>query len=239
MAYVVPLEGYQPSARDDDLPWVGARVYEAADAAGPFTSLIDTFEFATDTRVTPTGLDPDPAAPRERAFTTAAATLPAGWYLVVFFDAAGSTEPTSPVFHGGPVVPSSRQVARFIRARTLVNGAEVGDFTTATNPTADQVEEYVQNAAGDVIAEVGRVIPAGAQDLARYVIAIGAALLIEANSEEINEARYDRLKALYDERLARLNAAVEDVEAGGEPGSEAGAGVLPLGLFPAATRLDW
>lgn len=236
MSTVVPFEGYTPSARTDGLPWLGARVWESATVDGTYAQ-IDAFAFATDPRVEPSGLDVDPENPRERSFTTAIALLPVGWYKVVFYDASNNLEPTDPVYHGGPILPGVQQVAHFLRARTMGAGGQLNVFTAFTDPTIDQVEDYIQSAAADVISTVGRDIPVQASDLARKVIEVSAAMLIELGSEDINEVRYDRLKTLYDERLARLFEAV--VEYGGdvidpieEDGESAGAlgTPLPLGI---------
>lgn len=236
MSYVVTFTDYTPGPRDDAQPWTSARIEEAGTAGGPW-ALIDT--------VTLSPVDTDPANPAARSFTTHNATLPAGWYRIVWLDDVAREQPTAPEFNGGAVTPSVQQVASFLRARTIGDGGgQTGTFLNATDPggptdpTRDQVGDYIAEAAGDVIAEVGRVIPAGAQDLFRRVVTIGAALLVEVNSEQVNEARYDRLKTLYDERLARLNEAVQEVDAGGDPG-DVDDRVMPLGLFPAATPLDW
>lgn len=163
-----------------------------------------------------------------------------------YHDAAGLQEPTDPVYRGGPITPSTRQVAQFIRARTIVNGGEQGYFDAATSPTDDQVESYIQTATADVISTVGRIIPASAQDIARQVIAIGTAMVIEVGSEDVNEARYDRLATMYELRLARLLAAV--VDAGGavvdplptDPSAVFSGPPYPLGLITGrGNGRDW
>lgn len=224
MAYVVRLTDFQPSARDD-APWIGADMYESLTADG-FGAKIDEFDFATNPRVRPAGVDVDPDTlspdtpgtwtnPFPRSFTTSAATLPAAWYWLSFYDAAGQEEPTEPIFKGGVVAPSTRQVAQLLRGRTIAMGGPLGEFTPTTDPTIDEAEAAVQTATADVIAATGRMIPTEANDVARQVIAIGAAMVIEVGSEEVNEARFDRLQAMYDARLGRLIASV--IDAGGTP----------------------
>ena len=88
---VVSLSDYVPPARYDEpipLPWTAAQIGESATQDGPFTT-IDTLTFATP--------DPDPTKPGPRNLTTVNATLPQGWYLVTFLDAAGHPFVTSPV----------------------------------------------------------------------------------------------------------------------------------------------
>jgi hypothetical protein len=213
MTYVVRFEDYTPSPRTDQ-PWTGINVYESASADGPFNVVLDTFAIADDSRMIPQGLDPDPSNPIARSFTTSYAALQFGWYVVEFFDPSSNIVRTDPVFHGGPITPSVSQVAQFLRARTMGAGGQLNTFTAFTDPNIDQVESYIQSAATDVVSKVGRVIPPEASDIARRVIEVNAAMLIEIGSEDINEARYDRLKTLYDERLARLFEAV--VEYGGD-----------------------
>lgn len=235
MTYVITFNDYQPSPRTDAV-WTGARVYESSSPTLAGTE-IDNFAFASDARVTPLGLDVNSLNPAQRTFTTTAGTLLTGWYTVVFYDAAGLQEPTEPLFKGGPITPTVQQVAQFLRARTMGAGGQLNTFTSTTNPNVDQVEAYIQSATADIVSHVGRAIPAQASDLARKVIEVGTAMLIELGSEDVNETRYDRLKALYDERLQRLFEAV--VEYGGDvidpiPVDQGGILVLgtplPLGL---------
>lgn len=230
MPYVVSFNDYVPSSRTD-VPWIGAKIRESA-TPNQMGDIIDNFAFASDPRVVPAGLDLSPSLPASRSFTTTSGTLVTGWYTVVFYDAAGVEEPTEPLFKGGPITPSVQQIASFLRARTMGAGGQLGTFTALTDPNIDQVEGYIQSAAADLVTSVGRVIPAQASDLARKVLEVGTAILIEVGSEDINEARYDRLKTLYDERLQRLFAAV--VEYGGDvidpiPTGEDGEVITPTG----------
>jgi hypothetical protein len=161
-----------------------------------------------------------------------------GWYRATFLDGIGGEQPAGIVDGGvANLVPSVQQVARFLRARTTGDGGELGVFTTATNPSVDQVEQYIETATRDVIAEVGRRVPPGALDLFRAVVIVGTAVLIEINSEMINDRRLTALTAMYDQRLARLLEAVQDVEQGVDSGTTDGA--LPLGLAPCNSRWDW
>jgi hypothetical protein len=244
MPYVVTFNDYQPSSRTDAV-WIGARVLESASPTIAGTE-IDDFPFVNDARVVPVGLDVNPLNPASRTFSTNVATLATGWYTVVFYDAAGLEEPTEPLFKGGPVVPSVQQVAQFLRARTMGAGGQLNTFTTTTDPNIDQVESYVQSATADVVSHVGRSIPAQASDLARKVIEVGTAMLIELGSEDVNETRYDRLKTLYDERFQRLFEAVveyggdviDPIPEPGQPGSQVLGTPLPLGLKPAQGWTD-
>lgn len=85
---IVSLTDYIPEARYDGLPWTHARIEEAAAAGGPWTA-IDTKTLAP--------VDADPSAPLTRSFTTTLATLYAGWYRIVWTDAALQESATPPV----------------------------------------------------------------------------------------------------------------------------------------------
>lgn len=85
---VVTFLDYVPLEREDSLPWTQARIDEGTSSDGPWTT-IDT--------ITLDPVEPDPANPLPRSFTTALATLASGWYRVVFLDAAGDEEFTDPV----------------------------------------------------------------------------------------------------------------------------------------------
>lgn len=230
MSYRRTFEHYTPSARASaDGAWTRVLIREGSSA--------DALTQIDDQALNP--VDTDPTAPATRTIVTTLATLPVGWYDLTFTATDGSQEPTSPVFFGGGLAPSAAQLAQFLRARTDRRyGGETGTFTATSSPTLDQAESYIQDAAGDVVAEVGRIIPVGAHDLFRTVVKIGAALLVEVNSEQINEPRATRLQAMYDARLARLTNAVQDVEAGGDPG-QVDDRAMPLGTFPCPVPLEW
>lgn len=84
----VNFEDYVPPARFDGIPWTDARIREALTPGGTRT-LIDTVSLGT--------VDPDPANPAPRSFTTNAGTAPDRWYDVIFVDGAGNvSEPTLP-----------------------------------------------------------------------------------------------------------------------------------------------
>jgi len=83
---VVTFSDYKPPPRYDSLPWVGVRIREAADPAGPWVAIEDI------AFINP---DADPAAPALRSFTTELATLASGWYTIAFYDESGDETPPS------------------------------------------------------------------------------------------------------------------------------------------------
>lgn len=89
MSHVVTFTDYTPGARADGLPWTHVRFDEAPAATGPWAT-IDTQALDP--------VDADPAAPATRALlTTEQATLPVGWYRLVWVDANGDIQVTDPV----------------------------------------------------------------------------------------------------------------------------------------------
>lgn len=233
--YVHSFDGFTPSARFDATAWTTVRVEESADKTGPWTA------YAHGT-LTPT--DTDPTEPQARSFTAPGATLAAGWNRVVFLDAGNNEQPTRPVYVGALWKPGSRDVARLTRNRTFAGGGRITDFLDETDdggptdPSREDVLELIDDAASDVMSRVALVIPPGAASVAQHVATVGTAMLIELGSEDFDQDRYDRLKALYDARLAQLLDAAQDEATGGEVG-DADDRVTAVGSFPAGgTRWD-
>jgi hypothetical protein len=229
---VVTLNEYRPLPRADHVAWISARIQEAPTSDGPWT-LIDTVALAP--------VDTDPEHPLLRSFTSDAATLDEGWYRVIFADATGATSPpTSPV----PNVPRQmanrptvRRVAAILRVRPKTAGGTTLDtFTEDTNPTAEQVEQYIDEALGEVMAQTGTTIPEELADFVAGTVAVRAAQFVELGYPEVlGTARtsFTELETIYKDRLPWLLEAIQeaqegDVEAGGG-GADAAWG------FPAAT----
>lgn len=98
MGYVVSLYDFRPGDRYDEAPWTEARIEEAAAKAGPFEQ-IDVQAL--------TPVDTDPTSPLSRNFTTGEATLPSGWYRVIFADAAGGLQQSDAVYFPGTGIAAS------------------------------------------------------------------------------------------------------------------------------------
>ena len=199
---VVTFEGFTPPPRYDASahPWTQVRVEESATATGTFTA-IETIALS------PT--DANPALPATRSFTTTHATLAAGWYRVVFLDAAASeSPPTTPIQNSGDPTAATRptvaQVALKVLARTRVSGQRVlGTFTPAdTDPadrtmiTLEQAEALIDAGVQRVHGRAGAVAPDLA-DLAKDVAAEYAAAQIEAALAPEASAAADSAYALH------------------------------------------
>lgn len=110
MSYVVTLEDYEPPARYDATPWTRVRFEEAPASAGPWTQIAD---------VALSPVDSNPAQPQSRNLTTNAATLAAGWYRVIFADAASNVSaPSEPVDSPSPSALTRERLARLTDAAT-------------------------------------------------------------------------------------------------------------------------
>lgn len=89
MPQVITFEDFIPSPRFDGIPWTEARIEEAATPAGPWAQ-IDVIALVP--------VDPDPANPMIRNFTTQLAGAGELWYRIIFADASGDVlEPTTPI----------------------------------------------------------------------------------------------------------------------------------------------
>jgi hypothetical protein len=148
LSYVRNFVGYRPGERDDGLPWTTAKIYEAPDVSGAPGSwtLIDT--------ITLSPVDTDPTEPAVRNLTTTHATLTVGWYRVIFTDAAGDQELTTPVAY--PPVDTPYFTPAEIRARY----SALANTTTYPDATIDarrlEVEERLERLCD--VAFVPRVV---------------------------------------------------------------------------------
>lgn len=233
MSYVLTFEDFQPSLRVDGNPWTSARIEEAATQDGTFLP-IETFQLSP--------VDTDPANPASRTFTTSHATLPSGWYRVVFVDDANGMSPSEPVYHAAgwsAYLPTVTDVAELIPSRAKGEFGRLATFTADTQPTADQVEKTIWRAAGKVASRLGHHVPAALLDSAREVVALRAAMFVELTyfGDQIRSDKgpYAELKELYTEALAdywqdKKNLGT-DLEAG-TVDDLSGAG-LPSYVFPA------
>jgi hypothetical protein len=88
MPFARSFESYSPPRRYDGQAFTSAEVREAATREGSYTT-VQTFALFP--------LDADPSAPQSRNFTTTAATLVDGWYIIRWVDAAGSTFDSDPI----------------------------------------------------------------------------------------------------------------------------------------------
>lgn len=134
--------------------------------------------------------------------------------------------------------PTTADVGALLRARTKdENGNEVGDFTADTRPTGDQVEALIATASQDLADSLAVAVPEELFGAARRVSAYAVALEIELGyyPEQINTGRspYAQLKAIYDERLLALRAALS-ASGGDVPGTDVDTPQSPVWAFPSA-----
>jgi len=138
---IVSLTDYTPEPRFDGLPWTAARIEEASSAGGPWTG-IET--------ITLNPVDPDPSDPASRSFTTSLATLTAGWYRIVWIDAALLESAT----------PAVQNVFPFASASDLA--ARLG--LTFTTDEAARATTLLQLATGFIQQETAQTISLVADD---------------------------------------------------------------------------
>ena len=224
--YVVTFEDFTPPPKFDGIPWNQIHIQESALSSGPWVE-IDVQNL--------TPLDSDPTEPMARAFSTDKATLPNGWYQIIFSDPAASTAlPTVPIQNVPdetmPYLPTLADIGAIMRARTkTVNGDEIGTFTDETRPTGEEVNRIILQAANDVTSTYDTDIPVAAYRWATQAITYRAAKLIEISyfPEQIATGRspYPEYNALFDEALGWLATAI-----GRETAEESGVEVLSPGM---------
>lgn len=207
---VVTLRDFTPIPRYDDKPWTHVTIEEGPTEDGPWTALGDIDLLPVDT---------DPKYPASRDFTIENATLADGWYVVTFKDEDGDQQlPIEPVHYipdeAEPYRPLVSDVAELLRARTKDKyGNEVGNFTADTRPNQEQVQELIDQATDDIVADLDTDIPASAYRYVKRLITIRAAMEVELSywPEQTNTDRsaYRNLKELFDEQLIRVTNAVE------------------------------
>lgn len=211
MGYSVTFYEYTPAARAAGSPWTHVRFEEAGDnRRGPWTQ-IETQSLSP--------VDADPTEPIARTLTTDNATLYPGWFRLVWIDASGGEEPTEPEYAGDATRPSVREVAALMPDRTTVDGGgEARTFTTATSPTAEEVEGLIDVVLDSIDPRVPDGASAEVERAARRVVTFTTAILVESGNWgeqlEPNEARvalWERLLASYE---ATLDLAANMNEAG-------------------------
>jgi hypothetical protein len=174
---IVSFADYTPPARFDSIPWTEVRIEENDNAVLADTvnwTQIDALDLATDT--TPAGLDPDPAAPEARSFTTSlASSTPELWYRVIFADGSANVSLPSLAIQNIEVVdpyattdeffriikktnPSTEQVAaaqRDLATATLEINAEI-DFSSSHDPLGPDELALVNGVCLDRAADLWR-----------------------------------------------------------------------------------
>jgi hypothetical protein len=223
---------------------VGARIQQSADLDGEPTGGFTTIE----TYVIPDYADP--ANPPYMSLTTNNGTFIPGWYRIRFNDAGPGEEYTSPLFYDAiSYRPSTRDVAVHIKNRTVDNlNNFVGDFTTTTVVTAQEVEELILKGEQRVLRRLdvdpNEPIPTESHEAIKNLIALYAAMLVELTkfSEQVttNRSPYPQLKVLFDEQLAELREDVRGIVEDDPGGTGVGSGMAVF-TFPedAGGMINW
>lgn len=218
MSVVHTFRGVQAPVRGDAEVWTQVRVEESVDKVA-FTTA------ATMVLVPP---ETDPALPvpdRTITFESLDASI---WFRLVWIDVDGDVSPPTDWVSDDSYVadpewmPTPEEVAPLVRARLKnTGGAEVATFTDSgtTRPSRSQVLELIRQAVGDVQARVGTVPPI-LESIAKYIAALGTAMLIELSffPEQVAQGRspYDQYEKMYDKRIAALIEAAEEIAATGD-----------------------
>lgn len=148
------------------------------------------------------------------------------------------------------MLPSTADVAALTRTRTqprVGGGADTGDFTAFTVPTAAQVDVLIARAGRAVEAVLGTLdrvtedAPAGISlaGAIRDLIAVRAAAELERSYFGSTGDMYKSLVDQYDGDLKRLTEAMREYGVDGT--MDAGDGLLPMasGLDECTPRTTW
>jgi len=141
MTYVKTIDDTSPVPRGDGLPFTLALFQEAPDVAGvpgawttrsTITLATGASSPASSGGVTPTGNDPDPAAPMLRDITTTAATIASGgWYRIVWQDAATNQSEGAPVQDDLLAAPNLYATSAELKATLSMTGETFADADIA------------------------------------------------------------------------------------------------------------
>jgi hypothetical protein len=240
MPRMVGLADFRPSERFDGQPWTQVRVEEADDPAGMWSK-------ASEATLEP--IDEDPAKPGLRSVSTSVAKA---WARLVFIHEEEEDAPRAAVFVDGPsFLPTISDVASILRARTysgkhpdpenpmavVAGGVQLGEFTTDTTPSAEEVEKrIIPSAVQDVLLEVGDV-PGEFVGEARRIAAMRAGVEIERSyiPEQADETRtlYQTLRLTYKEEVEKLATRIQWwLLTNKPPVQRASIWTTPLGWWP-------
>lgn len=120
--------------------------------------------------------------------------------------------------------PTIEQIGALLYERTADSvGNKLGTFTETTRPTATNVSSIIERAVGTVSSTVGNEIPESCWEMARSLVALRAAMLIEVSffPEQIraDKSPFESYRKMYEFDLADLRKAVAEAGSGEEPGS--------------------
>lgn len=236
MAFVVTLRDIYPPIRTDvpAAPWTQMITQESADGLTGW-SVIDTWVFADP--------DSDPTNPKPRSRTIETATQEQGFYRVRFVDQTGDLSVWSAVMQNAALPdwsPAVREVASLMRARTKDSSSnEVGTFNQQTRPTAEQVEEEIENQAGFIAAIVGFApLDANVRTAAKNLTKLRAAMALESSffPEQIDNGHspYRAWQDQYKFDFNALKKIIDPDDSGGTATTDAG---LPSYRFPSKNNL--
>jgi hypothetical protein len=126
-------------------------------------------------------------------------------------------------------LPTPDDVAALLRARTKdADGHELGVFTDTTRPTADQVDELIALAYGDVSSQTGAYLDDRTAPAAQSMVALRAAMFVELSyfPEQVRSDRsaYPEYERLYTAGMTALGDAID--------GNTAGSGIPRFASVP-------
>lgn len=247
MAYFVTLEDFTPSPRKDGTPWTQARIEEAPAKDGPWAEL-ETQALAP--------LDPDPADPQSRSFSSGLGQLRPAWYRIVFIDAGGHQEAADPVYSENLVYTSVADVRQVLSP----GGSTAETLGTAASLGSDQIAESIAEAANEInarlasrydlpfAAPVPRLVASLNRDIAAYLATLVYRRGVPVAPGDPIALRYDRAQKLLAGAASGTIELVEESGAGVGDSAEAAVenlyegdlfGPSDFDLGPGASDVRW
>jgi hypothetical protein len=225
---IVSFTDYEVTPRFDGTAWTRIQIGEAATEAGPFTT-IDTINIVP--------LDPDPAHPEPRSFTTEHATLAAGWYLVTFLDALNNQLVTDPIYN------TPAEQLEIMASLNDINANLDGEVVEATASNTDLIQISVARVIRGYLAQIVDpvimatwVSPEATPEIIREVAGkmIAAQLYYnETAKSSTTVAPTHYAQVLYNQAMELLNQIVQgEVVIGGIPTTPLESVELGLDYFP-------
>lgn len=225
MTYVATIWEAAPAPRVD-APWTQVRIEEAPASTGPWTPL--------ETRVL-NPVDADPADPQLRSFTTTLATIPSGWYRLIWRDAEGHEDEGQPVYSN--VEESVYTSIASLRRALAPGGSDSPTLGTAASLDEEDLYQAIAEAAAEINGRIGQryslpfasPAPSQLETLNRDIAAYLATLVYRRNTplpaDDPIRLRYARAQAML---AAIASGEIELTGAAGVVGESADAEVVNM-----------
>ena len=114
--------------------------------------------------------------------------------------------------------PTIDEISARIKSRTLetISGKRIGTFNANTNPTADEVGTFIEDALSEVGARVGQDLDQGYWAAAKFAAIMHVCSSIELSlfpeSTDESASAYNAFKTRFENAIEALYTAIKQVE---------------------------